>query len=657
MTSEPPASTIERLFELALAYGRCERAAFLERECSDQDMRREIESLLDADEQAHGFWEPPLQTVHAPDDRIGPYRLLRKVSDGETSSVYLAARDDGQYHQQIAIKLIRPGAASRHVLQRFRQERQILASLVHPNIARLLDGGTTSAGQPYLIMEYVDGEPLDVHCQQRKLSLTRRLELFIVVCQAVHFAHRSLVVHRDLKPSNILVGADGTPKLLDFGIAKLLDPEALGICAARTATVARVMTPYYASPEQVSGKSISTASDIYSLGVLLYQLLTGHRPYDFRSLSLHEIERVVCEAVPLPPSRALCRSPRARLPRDVDNIVLMAMRKEPERRYASAQELADDLRRCLAREPVRARPDTLGYRMSSFVRRHTGAVAAAAGIFLVLTAGVLVTTWQWRRAVVAQAHIETQRRIAQQSLEFVVDLFKVPEAPVAVRELTARELLERGAARLRGGEEPRDVHAALQHTLGVVYRNLGDFRQAARLLEEAVAERSSAPGSEPELADSLYQLGAISAVVGSPDRARALLARALAIREQLLGPDDLSVADVLEELADNVGYKVPLQEAQDDMRRALDIRRHDTGDDDPQLSSRMVKLAKLYTLGARDNDAERLVQEALRIRSRSAHGEACRATDGDFFENLWYVRFRQGYFHDAERYLESASAA
>jgi len=227
MTGDTPWSEIERLFDAAVARDRAERAVFLDQACTDPAVRREVESLLSADEQAGGFLEPPLPP--APDARIGPYRLLRKLGEGETSSVYLAARDDDQYRQHVAIKLIRPGMDSRQILQRFHQERQILASLSHPTIARLLDGGSTPGGQPYFVMEYVDGEPLDVHCQSAKLSLARRLELFGVVCQAVHFAHRNLVVHRDLKPGNILVDADGTPKLVDFGIAKLLDPERAGI--------------------------------------------------------------------------------------------------------------------------------------------------------------------------------------------------------------------------------------------------------------------------------------------------------------------------------------------------------------------------------------------------------------------------------------------
>ena len=577
--SEPGAESgaeIERLFALALAHAPSERTAVLDRACSDPVVRREVESLLRADLAACGFLEP--LPVHAAGSRIGPYRLIRKIGAGETSRVYLATRDDGEYHQRVAIKLLRLGIDSQ-VLQRFHQERQILANLIHPNIARLLDGGSTPAGQPYLVMEYVDGEPLDVHCERGELSIAHRLELFGVVCQAVHAAHRNLVVHRDLKPGNILVDAGGAPKLVDFGIAKLLTPDWVGPRRERTATLARLMTPHYASPEQVTGKPISTASDVYSLGVILYRLLTGRRPYELGSMSLHEIERVVCETVPSPPSQALRGSRCERLPRDLDNIVLMAMHKEPERRYASAQELADDLRRCLDRHPVRARPDTAGYRMSSFVRRHTAAVAASAAIAAVLVGGALVTIRQWHGAVAALTRAETERQIAQQTLAFLVELFKAPDCSEGIGELSAHDVLARGVSRLRDeADQPRDTRAALQHTLGVVYRNLGDYQKAAALLEEAVAARSSAPDRELELADSLYQLGGIDADNNHPDRAKELLARALAIRTRLLGPDDVSVADVLEELADNAGYKVPVQEAQDDLRRALEIRRHHADD-------------------------------------------------------------------------------
>jgi serine/threonine-protein kinase len=624
-------------------------------------VRREVESLLVADEQAGGFLELPeappdaSDAYDAPDPRIGPYRLLRKLGEGETSSVYLAARDDEQYDQRVAIKLIRRGMDSRQILARFHQERQILASLSHPNIARLLDGGCTPGGQPYFVMEYVDGRPLDVHCEHDHLSLARRLELFALVCQAVHFAHRNLVVHRDLKPGNILVARDGTPKLVDFGIAKLLDPERAGIDP--TATVARLMTPHYASPEQVQGKPVSTATDLYSLGVVLYKLLTGRRPYELGSQSLHEIERVVCEVTPPPPSQVLRARRRDRLPRDLDNIVLMAMRKEPERRYASAQELADDIRRCLERRPVLARRDTLGYRASSFVRRNAGAVAAAAVIFLSVIGGAVATTWQWRRAVAERTRAETQRMTAEQTLDFVVDLFNTSESGASVNTITARELLERGAERLHGeAQQPLQIRAALKHTLGVVYRKLGDNQQAAKLLDEAVKERERIPGGELDLAESLYQLGSIAPDRGQAQLGEAALRRALAIRARLLGAADLSVADVLEALAANIGYKIPAGEAEDDSRRALEIRRRHFDAHDPRLVPSIVGLASVYSVTARFDEADALFGEALGIRRPMPDGQPCPTGDHNLLGELGILRLRQGDYREAERYTDLAIA-
>jgi len=655
--SEPasePASEIERLFGLAVMYPPGERSTFLDGACRDPAVRREIESLLAADQRAGRFLELPRSPVRAIGDRIAEYRLLRKIGEGESSIVYLAARDD-HADQRAAIKLVRPGIDSRRVLQRFEQERQILATMIHPNIARLIDGGCTADGDPYFVMEYIEGQPLDVHCRSRGLSVARRLELFSVVCHAVHFAHQNLVVHRDLKPGNILVAADGTPKLVDFGIAKLLDPGRLrdGI---ETTAAARLMTPCYASPEQVQGRPISTASDVYSLGVVLYELIAGRRPYQLASLSLHEIEHAVCDVVPLPPSRAAPRS-LDRLPRDIDNIVLMAMRKEPERRYASVQELADDVRRCLERRPVVARRDTVGYRVSSFVRRNTAAVTAVAAIVVFLIGGAITTTWQWRRAVAERAQAQAQRQLAEQTSSFLVELFKAPGSPVVVDELNARELLDRGVARLHGtAPQPPATQAALAHTLGVVYSNLGDLRHAEPLLEEAVTMRSAMPDSQLELADSLYKLGAIEGDNGKPDRAVALLKRALALRSDLLGPFDPSVADVLEALGGNSGYKIPLPEATDDLRRAVAIRRGAPGPGQQPLVSAIAMLAQLYATGGRNQEAEALSQEAIGLYERSADAQRCSDANAEFLNYFSILRFREGYYHEAERYSDETLA-
>jgi serine/threonine-protein kinase len=394
---------------------------------------------------------------------------------------------------------------------------------------------------------------------------------------------------------------------------------------------------------------------VYSLGVIAYKLLTGHRPYEFTLHSLEEIERVVGESTPRPPSLLLRMSRRERLPRDLDNIVLMAMRKEPERRYASANELADDIRRCLDRRPVRARRDTLGYRVSSFVRRNIGAVTAAAMIFVSLVCGTIATTWQWRSAVAERTHAQARRQSAEYTLRFVVELFKAPDPPVAMKDVTAHSLLERGVARLRGASGlPPSVRAALEHTLGVVHRNLGDFPQATVLLEEAVALRASIADGQLDLADSLYQLGSIDALNGNPDRGPSSLRRALAIRTRLLGPDDVTVAETLEALAEHADGEVSILEAQDGLRRALDIRRRHPGGDQRRQIASTARLAELLALGGHHDEAESLMREAIAIRARTRESERCAANDVKFLDNLSIFLYREAYFDDAERYSNAA---
>jgi hypothetical protein len=345
-------------------------------------------------------------------------------------SVYLAERSDGAFHKQVAIKLVRSGTNSTEILERFHREREILASLDHPNIARLLDGGTSEDGLPYFVMEYVEGQPIHRWCDERKLNVTDRLELFGSVCVAVRYAHQRLVVHRDLKPSNILVTTDGTVKLLDFGIAKVLGREQAGDPAA-TRTLLRAMTPEYASPEQVRGDAITTLTDVYSLGVVLYELLTGHRPYRLLSAALHEIARIIAEEEPTRPSMVVAtteerpesgRQPitpeavsevregdpnrlQKRLEGDLDCILLTALHKEPARRYSSVDAFGDDLHRHLENLPVRAREDSFWYRANRFVRRHPGAVLAGALIVLSMTAGMLTTIWEAR--IVMEARRQT----------------------------------------------------------------------------------------------------------------------------------------------------------------------------------------------------------------------------------------------------------
>jgi serine/threonine protein kinase len=372
---------VSELFHEALEHNAGPaRDEWLADHCSgDPDLLREVQARLKAGSQrdADGFTVPTVDDIGGNDaavatialtQRIGPYRVLSELGHGGMATVFLAARDDAEFDQRVAIKVVR-GALGTDALRRLRIERQILASLEHANIARLIDGGTTPEGVPYLVMEYVDGLPIDEYCIKHELPIGKRLELFCRVCDAVTHAHNSFVVHRDIKPSNILVTADGTPKLLDFGIAKLLDESLIG--APATVEGLRAMTPDYASPEQVRGEPITTASDVYSLGALLYELLTGKRPLTFRTRQSAEIVIVVCTAEPRKPSTAVSEGRTSKqLAGDLDTITLTALAKEPARRYATAAALADDVRRHLTGLPVMARPSTWRYRSARFVNRH-----------------------------------------------------------------------------------------------------------------------------------------------------------------------------------------------------------------------------------------------------------------------------------------------
>jgi eukaryotic-like serine/threonine-protein kinase len=411
---------IKELFGAALERKPAERSSFVAQSCaSDPALLAELQSLLAAHEETSAtVSQAAAERLGAPEGsslgrRIGPYQVLHRIALGGMAAVYLATRADDQYRKRVAIKLIPPGLDTEELLRRFRNERQTLAALDHPNIVKLLDGGSTDDGLPYLVMDYVEGTPINQYCDAHRLSITERLELFCKVCSAVGYAHERLVIHRDLKPGNILVTSDGTPKLLDFGIAKLLDPASSATLVI-TRTGQRLMTPEYASPEQVRGEPLTNATDVYSLGVVLYELLTGHRPYRLKSYTPLEIERAICETEPLKPSTMVtqveqewdedgtkttitpeavsltregdAQKLRSRLHGDLDAIVLTALRKEPRRRYSSVYELSEDVRRHLKDLPITARPSTLSYRVGKFLRRHQELTVATLIFALVLLA-------------------------------------------------------------------------------------------------------------------------------------------------------------------------------------------------------------------------------------------------------------------------------
>ncbi len=507
------------LFSNAVDLPPDKRKAYLDLHCEgDPGLRVEVEKMLAADQAVGNRLEKIIEsqainvidsgeiaTAPVRDPAIGQvlghYRITEAIGAGGMGAVYKAERIDEEFSHSVAIKIVGNRVAAAHTLERLRAERQILASLAHENIARLHDGGTTEEGIPYIVMEYIDGLPIDQYCDQNKLSIDQRIELFCAVCAGVHHAHQSLVVHRDIKPSNILVASDGTPKLLDFGIAKLIDDDNT---SGLTAADQRMLTPEYASPEHIAGGMITTASDTYSLGVLLYKLLAGRLPYRFSGKSYAELLHLVQETDPIPPSRAWqfessqedqpttreLAEARGSTPErcartlrgDLDNIIQMALRKEPERRYRSANQLAEDLRRREMGLPVAARPDTWGYRTGKFIRRHTlGMVAGSlAAIGLVVFSGLL-----W----VGGQRTESALERAEDATAFLVELFEqaLPGTLSPEDAAVLIKLLQNSEQRLREeyADQP-ELRADLMIALSKVYRSLSDDEAARRLAKEGL---------------------------------------------------------------------------------------------------------------------------------------------------------------------------
>ncbi len=566
---------VNALFDAAVELAAPERERFLEQECGeDGELRAEIESLLASDAQASEFIEDaPLALPRElfPDSgdlagqQLGAYRIIREIGRGGLGTVYLAERADESYRKEVALKLVRRGLDTDDILQRFRHERQILAQLEHPNIARLIDGGTADDGRPYFVMEYVQGATLTKYCEGNEIATNQRLEIFRKVCQAVSYAHQNLVIHRDLKPSNILVTVEGAPKLLDFGIAKVLAPDE----EAYTQTIPslRVMTPEYASPEQIKGGRITTSSDVYSLGVILYELLTGQKPYRLTSRAPEEISRAITEEEPERPSTALLRNSRftisdSRLLKgDLDNIVLMALRKEPERRYASVAALAEDIRRHKEGLTVTARPHTFSYRAGKFINRHRTGAAAAALILLAIVGGLIATFWQAGVARAAQARAEKRfndvRALANSFLfEFSPKIENLPGSMPARQLLVTRALqyLDSLSQESAGDLQLQSELAKAYEKVGDVQgnpqtANIGDLKGALASYGKAQAIRRRLLKAYPngaekqaDLAANLEVTASIDLNGGDFDKAGASLAEAVSLRERVVAqkPEDLA---------------------------------------------------------------------------------------------------------------------
>jgi len=711
-------SKLTEIFNSALERSPGERNDFVRQACGQDDaLRAEVESLLCGYDTSFLENSPASEFISISSEtmigrQLAAYRIVREIGHGGMAVVYLAERADEQYQKRVAIKMVKLGVESKEILARFRNERQTLAALDHANIVKLLDGGSTEEGWPYLVMEYVEGIPIDEYCDGQQLPIAERLLLFRSVCSAVQHAHQNLVIHRDLKPGNILVTNDGVPRLLDFGIAKLLNPDFFQSPLV-TKGDWRPMTPEYASPEQVRGQTITTATDIYSLGVLLYQLLSGHRPYRGTSSSWMEVVLQVCDQEPEKPStaalrvervsantdpasaitpemisrarRTKCEELRRHLRGDLDNIVLKALRKEPQQRYGSAEELSADIGRFLRLEPIVAGPTSAAYRLRKYVRRHRAGVATAAGLLVLLIAFAVMQGVQLRR-------ITRERDRANRITDFMTEMFRVSD-PGRARgnSVTAREILDKAAKNIdKGLTRDPDLQAQMMDVMGIVYDRLGLYAPGESLLRRSAETRKRVLGSEhPDTLRTLRSLGwnlqrqghdadaeklqrqtleNDRRVLGKENpetlrvtndltwtlqqeghyvEAEKLAREALELERRALGPEDETTLQIMSNLAWILGQQGHYPEAEKLQRATLDIRRRVLGPDEPDTLSSMNNLAVIFRRENRLTESEQLYRQMLEIGRRvlgPEHPLPLRAMN-----NLANVLYDQARYADAEK--------
>ncbi|MEM7582241.1 MAG: serine/threonine-protein kinase [Acidobacteriota bacterium] len=663
---------VMEVLDATLAEPPKSRPAFLQRVCGeDEALRREVESLLDLEEEADSFLPEPAValdggTTLEKGNRIGPYRILDLLGRGGMGAVYRAVRED-DFEKQVALKLLQRDLVSEATVRRFHNERQILARLEHPSIARLLDGGTTPDGRPFLVMEYVEGVPVDEYCDEHHLSTRKRLELFLRICSALAFAHQNLVVHRDLKPGNILITPEGAPKLLDFGIAKLLGDED-AVRRDLTYGNEQPMTPRFASPEQVQRQPITTASDIYALGSLLYRLLTGRLPCGLESCRFGEIGWRIVEKEAVKPSVTVTRTEeiqttagvkrwtpelvsltregdadrlRRSLAGDVDAILLKALRKEPQHRYASVEQFAEDVRRHLVGLPVAARKGTLLYLGSKFVQRHRWGLAAALTLLLAAT-GLLIREGQ---------RLQDERQRAERVTVVLRELLSLgdPDLRDDASMISTLESVRDGLAVLEA--EP-ELRSELLLTLGRIHHARGNADEARETSQESLdLWQENLPERLEGLAIRFNNLAALDLDEGDYAAAEQHLRESLRLRDRLGDTSQTYVVN-LNNLATALLYQGDPAGAEELYRKGLEIRERLLGRDDPQVARSLRSVGAVLHAQSKSKDAEPLVREALAIRLR-AYGPDHTGV-ASVLDLLGRIRLAQGDHWEAEKYFHRA---
>jgi serine/threonine protein kinase/tetratricopeptide (TPR) repeat protein len=682
------------IFTIALQLPPAHRAAFLQQACAgDEELRRKIEALLVTNDSVGDFLEqlPSAVTVQGrlgtgsaqgPGDRIGRYQLLQQIGEGGCGVVYLAEQEE-PIRRRVALKIVKPGMDSKSVIARFEAERQALALMDHPNIAKVLDAGATEYGRPYFVMELVPGVKISEYCDQNSLTTRERLNLFVQVCQAVQHAHQKGIIHRDIKPSNILVTrtTEGTPlpKVIDFGIAKATTGLRLTDKTLFTAFEMLIGTPAYMSPEQAALTSVDvdTRTDIYSLGVLLYELLTGTTPFDTRELlkaGLDEVRRVIRSQEPLRPSTRLCTMVSADLttvarcrqvdpPKliralrgDLDWIVMKALEKDRTRRYQTAIGLAEDVQHSLANEAVSARPPSTLYKLKKVVLRNKLLFSSVSVIIVLLIAGLVGATWLFAREKRARSEAEAGKQAAQteaarsqQVTRFLQDMLRGVAPSVALgRDTTLlREILDKTARRLETEltNQPL-VQADLHHQLGNIYWELGQYEQSESMLRQALAIRTQTFGEDEAASDVMNDLGNVLGLEFKHSEAEGMVRRSLAVRQQLLGGEHIKVAESFALLGAVFWRQNRLPDAEAMLRKSLTIHRKLLGEEDPRLGDSLVGMGSVLFQQGKHREAEELFRQAANNFQKEL-GEDHPSVLGAL-QNLAVTLDAQGRYNEAE---------
>ena len=630
---------ISSIVDRALDLEPDEQLAFVQDVCGDDDaLKANVIHFLDSIEPSDGLWDKMVESgsvlvneitssdvdidntpLFSPLKQAGPYRVIELIARGGMGNVYLAERSDGQFDRTVAIKILRHELSSKSHVDRFSAERNILSGLEHPNIARLYDGGITDDNRPYLVMEYVDGVPITTYCKKNSCTLNEKLELFKQVCKAVEYAHRNLIVHRDLKPDNILVKQDGTVKILDFGIAKILDEELTPDKLVQTKENLHMLSIQYAAPEQVTLEKITTATDVYALGLLLYEMITGRPPFDLKGKNLKEAEQTIRFEIPEKPSARISDSGLSRKVKgDLDAIMLKALRKEPEYRHQTADQFLDDIDRFLTGRPVLAQKESMLYRTKKFILRRP--VIPTSIIFILFAIwGYIFTLQQHADQLEVERNIALSEALrAEQISDFLINMFQEADPFSSSKDITVREMLDRGTDQVLedGLIEDPVVRAKFMETLGNVYRRLGALDKAEQLLMEAIQIRRSLYGSmHLEIASSLSRIGSLLTDQGNYVDAVETLREALTIQQELLGDDHHDTVDTMNNLANALQSSNRMNESELLYRKIISINRNHE-DRQEYLATNLTSLGNLLSEQQNYTEAEELLHEALEIRQR-----------------------------------------